>query len=68
MSDENANRASYGSANKKKSTSTAGSKGSGKVATGGASTGARKADSPSAWLRLPTREDASNRARSYNRK
>lgn len=68
MSDETGNRTSYGSANKKKSTSTAGSKGSGKVATGGAGSGTRKADSPSAWLRSPSRADASNRARSYNRK
>lgn len=68
MSDELGGRTSYGSSTKKKSTSTAGSKGTGKVATGGAGSGARKADSPSAWLRSPTRDDASARARSYGRK
>ncbi len=68
MSDELGGRTSYGSSTKKKSTSTSASKGSGKVATGGASSGARKADSPSAWLRSPERADASSRARSYNRK
>lgn len=68
MSDELGGRTSYGSSTKKKSASTGGSKGSGKVATGGAGSGARKADSPSAWLRTPTRTDASARARSYTRK
>ncbi len=68
MSDELGGRTSYGSATKKKSGSTGASKGSGKVATGGASSGARKADSPSAWLRSPARADASARARSYTRK
>lgn len=67
MSDETSNRTSYGSANSKKKTGT-GSKGSGKVASGGASSGARKADNPAAWLRGPERADASARARSYNRK
>lgn len=69
MSDETGGRASYGSATRKKSssgsTSKTDSKGSGAVASGGASTGTRKADSPAAWLRTPTRADASGRARSF---
>ena len=36
------------------------------VRTGGASSGARKADDPAAWLRTPvTRDDASTRIRSF---
>ena len=69
MSDETADRTKYGSATKKKSGSGTSSKalsnGTGAVASGGAATGTRKADSPSAWLRSPARTDASARARSY---
>lgn len=68
MSDEDASKYSVSEASKNKSASTARSKGSGIVAKGGASSGARKADNPSAWLRSPARDDASNRARSYKRK
>lgn len=68
MSDEDASKYSVSESSKNKSTSTARSKGSGIVAKGGASSGARKADNPSAWLRSPTRDDASARARSYKRK
>ena len=40
-------------------------RGSGSVVTGGAGSGARKADNPSAWIRVPTsRSDASGRPRS----
>lgn len=68
MSDEDASKYSVSEASKNKSSSTARSKGSGIVAKGGAGSGARKADNPSAWLRSPTRDDASARARSYKRK
>lgn len=68
MSDEDASKYSVSEASKNKSSSAARSKGTGRVATGGASSGARKADNPSAWLRSPTRDDASARARSYKRK
>ena len=68
MSDEDASKYSVSESSKNKSTSTARSKGTGRVATGGAGSGARKADNPSAWLRSPTRDDACNRARSYKRK
>lgn len=68
MSDEEASRHSVSEASKHKSSSAARSKGSGIVAKGGAGSGARKADNPSAWLRSPTRDDASARARSYKRK
>ena len=68
MSDEDASKYSVSEASKNKSSSAARSKVSGIVATGGAGSGARKADNPSAWLRSPTRDDASARARSYKRK
>ena len=68
MSDEDASKYSISEASKNKSSSAARSKGSGIVAKGGAGSGARKADNPSAWLRSPTRDDASARARSYKRK
>lgn len=68
MSDEEASRYSVSEPSKHKSSSAARSKGSGIVAKGGAGSGARKADNPSAWLRSPTRDDASARARSYKRK
>lgn len=68
MSDEDASKYSVSEASKNKSSSAARSKGSGIVAKGGAGSGARKADNPSAWLRSPTRDDASARARSYKRK
>lgn len=68
MSDEEASRYSVSELSKHKSSSAARSKGSGIVAKGGAGSGARKADNPSAWLRSPTRDDASARARSYKRK
>lgn len=68
MSDEDASKYSVSEASKNKSSSAACSKGSGIVAKGGAGSGARKADNPSAWLRSPTRDDASARARSYKRK
>ncbi len=64
MSDEDASKYSVSESSKNKSSSAARSKGSGIVAKGGASSGARKADNPSAWLRSPTRDDASARARS----
>ena len=71
MSDELTGRTSYSSSKSKKggseSGSKGGSKGSGDVRTGGASSGARKADDPAAWLRTPvSRDDASSRIRSYN--
>ena len=71
MSDELTGRTSYSSSKSKKSGSESGSKGgskgSGDVRTGGASSGARKADDPAAWLRTPvSRDDASSRIRSYN--
>ena len=63
MSDELTGRTSYSSSKSKRG----GSKGSGDVRTGGASSGARKADDPAAWLRTPvSRDDASSRIRSYN--
>ena len=68
MSDEDASKYIVSEASKNKSSSAARSKGSGIVAKGGAGSGARKADNPSAWLRSPTRDDASARARSYKRK
>ena len=68
MSDEDASKYSVSESSKNKSSSAARSKGSGIVAKSGASSGARKADNPSAWLRSPTRDDASARARSYKRK
>ena len=64
MSDEEASKYSVSESSKHKSSSAARSKGSGIVAKGGAGSGARKAD----WLRSPTRDDASARARSYKRK
>lgn len=68
MSNEDASKYSVSEASKNKSSSAARSKGTGRVATGGTGSGARKADNPSAWLRSPTRDDASARARSYKRK
>lgn len=68
MSDEESSKYSVSESSKHKSSSAARSKGSGIVAKGGAGSGARKADNPSAWLRSPTRDDASARARSYKRK
>ena len=68
MSDEDASKYSVSEASKNESSSAARSKGSGIVAKGGAGSGARKVDNPSAWLRSPTRDDASARARSYKRK
>ena len=68
MSDEEASKHSVSESSKHKSSSAARSKGSGIVAKGGAGSGARKADNPSAWLRSPTRDDASARVRSYKRK
>lgn len=68
MSDEDASKYSVSEASKNKSSSAARSKGSGIVAKGGAGSGAHKADNPSAWLRSPARDDASNRARLYKRK
>ena len=68
MSDEDALKSSVSESSKNKSSSAARSKGSGLVAKGGAGSGARKADNPSAWLRSPNRDDASARARSYKRK
>ena len=68
MSDEFSDRTSYSSSGGRRSSSGSdGARaGSGAVKTGGASTGARKADSPSAWLRTPAeRTDASARGRAW---
>ena len=68
MSDEDASKYSVSEASKNKSASTARSKGTGRVATGGAGSGARKADNSSYERNVKTHGDASARARSYKRK
>ena len=66
MSDEGAGNNSYSSRRHRSSRNSG--RGSNAAVTGGAGTGARKADSPSAWMRVPTtRQDASDRARSQKK-